>query len=344
MKHFKLSRLLSFQVIQRKCSSSKSFNVLFCGFENFRASYEFTSELFEHHPIVKVKKAQVESFEQDVAEAHVVIPFMTKIDANFMNKAKNLKLIMQYGTGLEGVDIPEATRKKIYVAKIPSTICDNASSCAEHIIYLTLSLMRNPFEMKKSLQTGVIGYPLGKTISGSKFLIYGYGGISKQLGPKLMALGGTVYLVARRKHEVDPSHAHFIGSLEQFPEYAANADVVTLCCSQNSNNIGLVNKDFLSAMKSGAFLVNVARGGLLNYNDVLDALNTKRLGGLGIDVYHTEPFPVDLSSNPLLYHPAVVVTPHVAGVSEISYRGMAKILQDNIMLLLEKQTPKHIVN
>ena len=105
--------------------------------------------------------------------------------------------------------------------------------------------------------------------------------------------------------------------------------------------MGFVNADFISHVKPSACIINVARGGLLNYDDVLSALNSNRLGGVGIDVFHTEPFPVD---DPFLHHERVIVTPHVAGVTEMSYRQMAAITAENVRSLINGDPLKYTVN
>jgi phosphoglycerate dehydrogenase-like enzyme len=237
--------------------------------------------------------------------------------------------------------------------------------------------------MIHSLQNGNIGVPTGKTISGSMFLIYGYGGIGSQLNSKLLSLGASTRIISRTANVNEFNHIHAtkenssslercqMGSPERLSEYLAMSDVVALCTTQNQHTVGLVNKSFLSQMKKGSYLVNVTRvpppplllprspssypprmfsqGGLISYPDLYQALLDSHLGGVGLDVYHTEPFPL-LSdpqtqvTDPLLTHPNVIVTPHIAGVTEQSYRGMAKILGDNIKALINGEEVKHCVN
>jgi phosphoglycerate dehydrogenase-like enzyme len=140
---------------------------------------------------------------------------------------------------------------------------------AEHILYLTLALMRNHYGMTHSLQNGNIGVPTGKTISGSMFLIYGYGGIGSQLNSKLLSLGASTRIISRtanvdefnRTHRADPSYFERcqMGYPDKLSEYLAMSDVVALCTTQNQHTVGLVNKTFLSQMKKGSYLVNVTR-------------------------------------------------------------------------------------
>ena len=87
--------------------------------------------------------------------------------------------------------------------------------------------------------------------------------------------------------------------------------------------------------------MGTVQGGLLHYADVWEALESGRIGGLGIDVFHTEPFPVE---DRFLHHARVVVTPHIAGVTENSYRQMAEILSENVLRVVNGEQPLHTVN
>ncbi|CAI5525041.1 unnamed protein product, partial [Closterium sp. Naga37s-1] len=111
------------------------------------------------------------------------------------------------------------------------------------------------------------------------------------------------------------------GGPESIKEMLPVADLVFLCCQQTTETIGMVDTSFLAAMKKSAILINVARGGLLHYPAINQALESASLAGLGIDVAWQEP--ID-PSEPLLKHPGVIVTPHIAGVTEVSYRRMAE--------------------
>lgn len=313
--------------------------VLFCGMKNFRSSFEFTKEILQHDRHVAVLQGDERIIDQQVRDAHVIIPFMYPITKEVLSNAPNLRLVMQYGVGLEGVDMEAATEAGVWVSRIPSNVCDNASSCAEHAIYLALGLLRQHHAMQVSLRSGLIGVPTGRTIKGSRALVYGYGGIGKQLASRLHALGARVTVIS--KYPCNDEHVNVLASPAEFRAVAPLNDLIFICTTQNKDNMGFVNADFISHMKRSAFIINVARGGLLNYDDVLSALNSNRLGGVGIDVFHTEPFPTD---DPFLQHERVIVTPHVAGVTEMSYRQMAVITAENVRNLINGDPLKYTVN
>jgi len=113
------------------------------------------------------------------------------------------------------------------------------------------------------------------------------------------------------------------------------ADVVILALTQNAHTRGLVDASFLAAMRPGACLVNVSRGGLLDYDAVLAALTSGHLGGLGSDVAWVEPWdPAD----PVASHPRAFFTPHVGGVTDVSYGAMAAIVAEEARRDLAGQT------
>ncbi|PHU19851.1 hypothetical protein BC332_11002 [Capsicum chinense] len=115
------------------------------------------------------------------------------------------------------------------------------------------------------------------------------------------------------------------GSHADILKFASKADIVVCCLAMNSETAGIVNNDFISVMRKGAILINISRGGLLDYDAVLTHLKSGHLGGLGIDVAWTEPFDPD---DAILKFPDVIITPHVAGVTELSYRYMGKVVGD----------------
>jgi phosphoglycerate dehydrogenase-like enzyme len=110
---------------------------------------------------------------------------------------------------------------------------------------------------------------------------------------------------------------------------------------QNASTAGMVGREFLAAMKPEAILVNAARGGLLQYEPVKVALESGRLGGLATDVMWSEPCDPD---DPLVLHPRVIVTPHVAGVTDVSYATMAKVLAAEVRRLHAGHAPSRQLN
>lgn len=121
--------------------------------------------------------------------------------------------------------------------------------------------MRNQYEMNQSLKNGLIGVPTGKTIFGSTILIYGYGGIGKQLNQKLLSLGAKTIVVTRHipLEFTNNNENNIFISPDNLDQYLSECDVVAMCTTQNPSTIGLVDRLFLQKMKKGSYLINVTR-------------------------------------------------------------------------------------
>ncbi|XP_058203313.1 uncharacterized protein LOC131317744 isoform X1 [Rhododendron vialii] len=340
-----LRKLQTFKGFSRKVemageSDQSITRVLFCG-PHFPASQVYTREYVENNPVIKVDDVPLDDVPRVIGNYDICVVKTMPLKADLISRASRMKLIMQYGVGLEGVDVNAATEHGIKVARIPGSATGNAASCAEMAIYLMLGLLRKQNEMQIAVKHKKLGEPIGETLFGKTVFIMGFGNIGIDLAKRLRPFGVKI-LATKRSWEsysqksfksdglptqndtsddlVDEKGAH-----EHIQNFASNADIVVCCLSMNSQTAGIVNKTFLSSMKKGALLVNVARGGLLDYEAVLFYLTSGHLGGLGMDVAWTEPFDPD---DPILKFPNVLITPHVAGVTEHAYRFMAKVVGD----------------
>ncbi|EYU28234.1 hypothetical protein ABFS82_14G319100 [Erythranthe guttata] len=340
---------------QRNCSSSPGLlkkvkemtgdsskpiitRVLFCG-PHFPASHNYTIEYLQSHPFIQVDVVPLDDVREVIGNYDICVVKSLRLNADIISRANKMKLIMQFGVGLEGVDINAATKHGIKVAKIPSDGTGNATSCAEMSIYLMLGLLRKQYEMQVAVRQKLLGDPIGDTLLGKTVFIMGFGNIGIHLAKRLRPFG--VKILATKRNWPSDSQSSYKSDVSNSPhdddlvdekgghqdilKFASRADIVVCCLSMNSETAGIINKDFISSMRKGGLLINIARGGLLDYNAVLDNLKSSHLGGLGIDVAWTEPFDPD---DPILKFPNVIITPHVAGVTENSYRFMAKVVGD----------------
>lgn len=318
----------------------KTTRVLFCG-PQFPCSHLYTTEYLQNHPSIKVDVLPLEEIPKAIANYHVCVVKMMKLDSNIISRAVQMKLIMQYGVGLEGVDIDAATKHGIKVARIPSGATGNSVACAEMAIYLMLGLLRKQNEMQISIQQRKLGEPIGDTLFGKTIFILGFGNIGIDLARRLKPFGVKVIATKRswasyaqntielNRNDVDDL-VDVKGSHEDIYDFATKADIVACCLNLNSETAGIVNNNFISSMKKGALLVNVARGPLLDYEAVVKNLESGHLGGLGTDVAWTEPFD---PNDQILKFKNVIMTPHIAGVTEHSYRSMAKVVGDVVLQL-----------
>ncbi|EOY33517.1 D-isomer specific 2-hydroxyacid dehydrogenase family protein isoform 3 [Theobroma cacao] len=309
--------------------------VLFCG-PHFPASQNYTREYLEKYPFIQVDEVALKDVPDHIGNYHLCVVLNMRLDSNVISRANQMKLIMQFGVGLEGVDVDAATRLGIKVARIPGDATGNAASCAEMAIYLILGLLRKQNEMQISVKQKKLGEPLGETLFGKTVFIMGFGNIGialanllKPFGVKIIAtkrswatnLQVPVPKAAKTQNEIVDKLVDKKGRHGDIYELASYADIVVCCLSLTK--------------ETGALLINIARGGLLDYEAVVHHLESEHLGGLGIDVAWTEPFDPD---DPILKFKNVIITPHVAGITEQSFRSMAKVVGD-VALQLHVGTP-----
>ncbi|GAB2291158.1 hypothetical protein Dimus_025417 [Dionaea muscipula] len=286
-----------------------------------------------------------------IGNYHLCVSKNMRVNTALLSRAKQMKLVMQFGVGLEGIDIDAATKYGVKVARIPGGTTGNAASCAEMAMYLMLGLLRKQTHMQNSIKLKKLGEPVGDNLFGKTVFIMGFGNIGFELAKRLRPF--SVRIIATKRSWVSymekPSPMDGVlvrndsvdylvdekGSHDDIYEFASKADIIVCCLSMSSETTGIVNTSFFSSMKKGAYLVNVARGGLLDYDAVACNLESGHLGGLGIDVAWAEPFDPD---DPILKFPNVLITPHVAGVTQHSYRSMAKVVGD-VAIQLHKGTP-----
>ncbi|CAH2066882.1 unnamed protein product [Thlaspi arvense] len=317
--------------------------VLFCG-PHFPDSNNFTRDYVQPYPFIQVDVVPLREVPEVIKNYHICVVKSMQLDSNVISRASKMKIIMQYGVGLEGVDIDAATKHGIKVARIPSEGTGNAASCSEMAIYLMLGLLKKQNEMQISVQSRILGEPTGDTLLGKTVFILGYGNIGTELAKRLKPFGSRVIATKRSWPDsiIDSDSSLVVdekGSIEDIYTFAGKADIVAVCLRLNKETNDIVDKKFISSMKKGALLVNISRGGLINYESAYQNLESGHLGGLGIDVAWSEPFDPE---DPILKFKNVIITPHVAGVTEYSYRSMAKIVGDVALRLHDGLPPTGI--
>ena len=273
-----------------------------------------------------------------LAGVDVVIPTMARIDAAVMD-AGSFRLIHQWGVGLEGVDLAAAHARGIAVANVPSGASGNAASVAELALLLILALLRRFPEAQRNVREGVLGAPLGDSLAGRTVCLVGLGQVGGALARRLQPFEARLLGVGRRPRG---DHVAGLGLARYYPAgdlhaALAAADVVVLCLPVTEETRGLLDAAALARLRPSAYLVNVARGPLVDYAALREALAAGRLAGAGLDVFWHEPIAPD---DPLLQY-NVIATPHVAGVTDRSYAGIADALAANVERLRRGERLHH---
>ncbi len=263
-------------------------------------------------------------------EADVLIPIVTPIPVAAF-AAPRLKLVQQFGVGLDVVDIPAATRAGVLVANVPSVGTGNAESVAELAIAHMMMLSRAIPAAFERFRERRFGAPLGHCLWRSTVVILGYGGIGQEIARRLAGFGTRIIAVSRHGpdggRERDMTvHLDQHVNAEGTGDAVAQADFVVVAAPATPENIGLVDAAVFARMKRGAYVINIARGPVIDYDALMAALKDGRVAGAGLDVFWREPFAPD---DPLFAY-NVIATPHIGGATERSLTGIGEAVAANI--------------
>lgn len=256
-------------------------------------------------------------------EAEMVITNKTPFTKETLAQLPNLKFIGVTATGYNIIDIAAARERNITVCNVPAY---GTYSVAQHTFALLLETTNHVALHAASVKQGdwvkASDWCYTKTplteLAGKIFGIVGMGNIGEQVGRIAVALGMGVIFTSAHKKEM--SFATYLSMQDVF----RHADYISLHLPLKSDNAQFVNKELLSLMKPTAWLINTARGQLINEADLADALNSNRIAGAALDVLSTEPPKPD---NPLLTAKNCIITPHNAWVSR---EARERILQQTI--------------
>jgi phosphoglycerate dehydrogenase-like enzyme len=300
--------------------------------------------LIEALPDAQFDQIEVATLRAKGHKADVMLPAMSRIDGALMDRIEGLRLIQQWGAGLEGVDIAAATERKIAVANVPTPGTGNAESVAEWCVMAAIALSRRLPLAQETIRTGgTWGTPLGRALMGRTAGIVGLGGIGQALAARLRPFGMRLIGLQRRP---EPALAERLGmewvdGPERLAELLRRSDYLFLCVPLTEQTRHLIDEAALAMLPPQACIINAARGGLLSTQAMLRALAEGRLIGAGLDVFEQEPLD---PASPLLGRADVIATSHIAGVTDVSYRGIARGVVANIVRILAGQPPFNCVN
>lgn len=265
------------------------------------------------------------SLAEDIAGADVVLPSNAPFDRAAIFAAERLRLIQQPAVGYEGIDLDAARARGIPVCNAPGT---NGQSVAEAALLLLLALARRVPGATNAFAERVIGAPVGVELSGRPLVVLGFGESGQRLGAAATALGMEVRGVRSADGRA--------GLLEA----ARGAGALSVHCPLTPATRGLVDREVLGALAPGAFVVNCARGPIVDRTALEDALASGHLGGAGLDVHWEEPWD---PSEALYRRDDVVSLPHIAGSTSESFGRIADIVVDNVGRLARGEPLLHRV-
>ena len=272
-------------------------------------------------------------------DADIVLTNKAKFDREVLLQLTHLKYIGVLATGYDLIDLETAKASNIVVTNIPAY---GAVAVAQHTFALMLALINKVTEHDESVKNGewtsnpdwcYWKQPF-HTLNGRRLGIIGFGKIGHKVAEVAKAFGMRMfYNNLSRKTNV---YAQFA----EYEEIFEKCDIVSLHLPLSDTNRQFVNKSLLSRMQKSAILINTSRGGLINEQDLADALNSGQIAGAGLDVLSTEPPAAD---NPLLSAKNVIITPHMAWGAVESRTSLMQTAIENVRCFVEGN-PQNVVN
>jgi phosphoglycerate dehydrogenase-like enzyme len=276
-------------------------------------------------------------FAASLPQAEVLWHVLRPITAADIAAAPNLRLIQKIGVGVNTIDLEAAKARGIAVCNLPGT---NSRAVAEMTLLLMLGALRRIAQLDSETRAGR-GWAQPTALqeglyelSGRKVGLVGYGAVPRILAPVLQTLGCEILYTAQSPKP------DAIGSFRSFAALLAESDIVSLHIPETPETRGRINAVAIARMKPGAVLVNTARGGLVDQAALAAALRSGHLAAAGLDVFASEPLdPAD----PLLSLPNVVLTPHVAWLTNATFDRSFSIALENCQRLATGQPLLHQV-
>ena len=257
------------------------------------------------------------------------------IDRNALAAADRLRVIARYGVGVDAVDLEAAEEKGIVVTNTPSA---NSSSVAELTVGLMISLLRNIPAAAQATNSGEWPRMRGLSLEGKTIGLVGFGAIGKHVAQRLSGFGCRVVAFDPVATE---QQADGMGvALLSLGEVIRTADLLSLHCPVTEETRGMVDAGFLEKMKPGSYLINTARGELVDEEALTTALQSGKLFGAGLDVFSKQP-PEAL--NPLLGLPQVLATPHMGAHTDGATNAMGWGALNDCLAVLRGEEPQHRV-
>jgi D-3-phosphoglycerate dehydrogenase len=289
--------------------------------------------------LVRLNTRKPEELRPHVADAHGLIVQWANIDRGLMQAMRNCKVISRYGIGVDMVDLDAATEHGILVCNVPDYCIDEVSN---HTLAFLLALNRHLLVQHAHVAAGHWGGPPGGAparLTGQTLGLIGLGNIGRVVAAKAAALGLKV--IAFDPY-LSPERAASLGvSLRALDTLLSEADYVSVHCPLTAETRHLIGAAQLARMKPGAYLINMARGPIVDQAALVQALRAGQIAGAALDVQELEP---PAAGEPLLQLPNVLFTPHTASWSAEAVLQLRRETAQNVVRVLAGQPPRSVVN
>ena len=269
-----------------------------------------------------------------LGETQILMAVSHELTDGLIQKAPNLEWIQSLISGTDAFLTLKSLNKDVLITSARRI---HGPQMSEMAFLHMLNLTRNYPRMLRNQDKGIWERWPQPLLYKKKVGILGIGTIAEELARKCKAFGMTVYGISATKREVEGIDRFF--AREQLCEAAAVVDYLIVLIPYSAETDKIINADVLSAMKPSAYLINIARGGVLDEDALIEALNAKKIAGAGLDVYSQEPLPQD---HPFWKMDNLLMTPKVGGMSDIYVEQVLPILKTNLRHYLNAEKEKMI--
>ena len=290
---------------------------------------------------ITIMSANEDEILEAAKEVHGITVRTANISRKIIENSKNLKVVSRHGVGYDSIDV-----EALNDCGIPLAIAahSNMISVAEHAMFMLLALSKNVFYYDKfarkadwSTRWDIRAWDLAE----KNLLVIGFGRIGSRLVKRALAFDMKVFVYDPYvdESEIKKSGANQVNKLL---DILPQMDAVSLHCPKNEETTNMFSENEFKIMKESAFLINCARGGIIDEEALLDALKSKKIRAAGLDVYDDEP---STSSNPLFSLDNILLSPHIAGVTQEATIRMSKQAVQNVLDVFDdKVDPEVIIN
>jgi lactate dehydrogenase-like 2-hydroxyacid dehydrogenase len=292
------------------------------------------SRLEQHAAVTTVLDQSDPRFAAALAGAEgMLINPRTRIDRELLARAPKLRAVSTYSVGLDHIDLAAAEQRGVAVGHTPVL----TDAVADLVIGLILALARRlPEALRIGASANWQTIPMGVDLQGKTLFIVGFGRIGQEVARRALACKMNITYFDLRAPQSPPSAAARVPELSKG---LAGADFVSLNIDLNPNSRHLIGREALACMKPTAYLINTARGPVVDQKALTEALAAGRLAGAALDVLEREPPAPD---EPLLTMPNVIVLPHVGSATVETRQAMFDCALDNLIACLEGKPAPHL--
>jgi D-3-phosphoglycerate dehydrogenase len=297
------------------------------------------AEMLESLGTLRIASAlDAETLTKEGSVSDVVI-VRAPIPPALFDNAGSLRAAIRHGAGLDMIPVEVATKSGVLVANVPGV---NARSVAEHVFFVAMGLLRQFRTMDRDLRSN--GWLAARKhadenreLAGKTIGIIGFGSVGREVMRIARDGFGLTVIVNSRSAKSVPEDARFVS----VDELVGEADIIVLSCPLTDETVGLMSKPRIGRMRPGAVIVNVSRGPVIDDDGLIAALKEKRIGGAALDVFVTQPLPAD---HPYFSFDNVIITPHMAGITEESMMRMGTGAAEEAARVLANELPLNLRN